>query len=338
MVSRGHHPRIRFDPERPAPMLLRVYHVAGSRGGRRKIVIACDVCSSERELNFCASTLQRAETKLTFCSAECAQKSQQSGGLLRDQIDAVFQERYGVKTPLNLPSSREILRQSLVDGGLAKGQQTLIQRYGVDNPMRIPGVVEKQQNSIRNSRNGQHHFETSRSLERRELTCLKNLGYTHPMRSPTIIAKFPFKDVWRKSHEIKKQNGTYKSSRSERTFEAWLKACFGKSNVERGVEVNGWSIDFRVKIDDFAFYIQYDGVYWHGLDANEAVVRAREGLRARRIVGTLERDREQNKWFASNELLLFRTTDKDFERYRWQLRRKYRQRAIIKSQMILSKT
>ena len=297
-------------------MFSRIERLNGPRSGRRVIVLLCDHCGKERRVNYAASTLEKYKCKLAFCGRDCQISSQKRGGLLREIVDDLFIKRYGVITPLNLEQSRQKLNHALQNGGLNNTKATLVERYDVVNPMNIPGVAAKVQSKIRANRDGLHHLETEISLNKRQKTCLERYGVDHPMRCADIVNRFPFKEVWQKSHSRKKENGTYVQSSSERKFGAWLICVFGKNRVQRGVLVNGWSIDFVVQVDEStAVYIQYDGVYWHGLDANEDIIKVREGPRARRIVKVFERDKEQNAWFKEHERLLYRITDKVFERY-----------------------
>jgi hypothetical protein len=310
-------------------MFLRIDTSEGPRGGRRLIVIACDVCGKERSVAYCVTTLNRYQQRTSFCSSTCQNESQKNGKL-RDQLNVYFVEKYGVKTPL-LTEKAIQAKNLVIKNTYQKSRQTLLERYGVDNPMRINDVAQKQQDAIRSSRNGLHHFETDESLEKRRRTCIERYGHDHPMKVPSIVTSFPFKEVWRKSHLKKKENGTYIQSASERTFGAWLIMLFGKKNVSKGVNVNDWSIDFECEVEGFKFWIQYDGVYWHGLDAPSEVIQARQGPRAHRIANVVRRDEQQNQWFVKQGLLLLRVTDKEFERFIKCQRRKKRMNKQVSS-------
>jgi len=286
-------------------------------------------------VEYSVTTLTHAQCKRRFCSRECQRMSQISGLLRKDQ-ETIWVEKYGVVTPLNMSGSRDRLREALLNGGLDKTKETLQAKYGVDNPMKIAGVPARQQQSIRDKRNGSHHLEIEEGLEKRRQTCVEIYGYDHVMKVPSIIEAFPFKEVWLKSHATKKKNGTYKRSKDERTFEAWLRMVFGKCNVERGVIVNGWSIDFRINIGDSSFYIQFDGDYWHGKDVGEAQLFARKNKQALRIQATFMRDKQQRTWFTDNKLDLQRVTDKEFERFIWQRRKTPKQLRALRRKMSLA--
>lgn len=127
------------------------------------------------------------------------------------------------------------------------------------------------------------------------------------MQAAEVKAKYNFNDIWIKSHETKKQNGTYASSKAEDRFYERLVRLFG--NVERQVsiihDVGQWSIDF--KINDV--YVQFDGVYWHGLDRPVQMIRESGKMRDQAILWAIEGDQLQNAWFAARGLRLVRITD-----------------------------
>ena len=76
--------------------------------------------------------------------------------------------------------------------------------------------------------------------------------------------------------------------------------------------VNGWSIDFYIKPIDK--YVQFDGVYWHGLDRSLDKIKKLEKPRDKRILDTYLLDRRQDSWFEENKLNLFRITDRQFNK------------------------
>ena len=76
--------------------------------------------------------------------------------------------------------------------------------------------------------------------------------------------------------------------------------------------VNGWSIDFYIKPIDK--YVQFDGVYWHGLDCSLDKIKKLEKPRDKRILDTYLLDRRQDSWFEKNDLNLLRITDRQFNK------------------------
>lgn len=290
---------------------VRVDLVDGPRGGRRLIVITCDHCYKEVLVKYFEKNLIRAKTKRMFCSKEC-QKLSQIGGCLKEDNIKLMNEKYGCH-PFNFKSSREKCKISLLNGGIEKGRQTLLTKYGVDNPMRVKQFVQEFKNTV----NSFNEEIRSKIVEKRKQTCLERYGVNHVMKSKEILNNFDFKGVWKKSHLTKKKNGTYKKSKSECLFHAWLITLFGKTNVFHGELVNDWSIDFCVKIDNISLYFQYDGEYWHGLDNS----KQNDGPRSKRIKETYDRDRKQDAWFKENNLILLRPRAKEFEKFIWQLRK-----------------
>jgi len=86
---------------------------------------------------------------------------------------------------------------------------------------------------------------------------------------------------------------------------------FEKENVVHQKWINKWPIDFYVKTIDT--YIQFDGVYWHGLDMPLEEIRKSNKPRDISRIQKWERDREQNLWFKEHGKRLIRITDVQFE-------------------------
>jgi very-short-patch-repair endonuclease len=107
-----------------------------------------------------------------------------------------------------------------------------------------------------------------------------------------------------------KANGTYGKSRHEDELHEFLLRHF--PDIQRQVDINGWSIDFYIPSIDV--YLQLDGVYWHGLNRPREDIESSSNPRDKVIFETMGRDVRQNEWFGSNEKKLVRVTDlQDFE-------------------------
>jgi hypothetical protein len=76
------------------------------------------------------------------------------------------------------------------------------------------------------------------------------------------------------------------------------------------VNVCQYDIDFYVKSIDT--YVQFDGVYWHGLDREKRIIEQSLKPRDKVIFSTIVRDLKQNKDFVNMGLKLIRITDKEF--------------------------
>lgn len=90
-----------------------------------------------------------------------------------------------------------------------------------------------------------------------------------------------------------------------------LQNVFGEANVEHSIIVNGWSIDMHVVSIDT--YVQFDGVYWHGLDRSlDLIERSGKAIDAV-ILEKWRRDREQDAWFECRKMKLVRVTDVEWD-------------------------
>lgn len=113
------------------------------------------------------------------------------------------------------------------------------------------------------------------------------------------------KESWKKAHETKKRNGTYKTSKIERAFCDALKS--------EGVQFLTQPVVLRRPIDVFLIdedvYVQIDGRYWHGLDRLIEEIKASSYPRDRSIAERWEADRRQDEQFTEHGLRLVRVTD-----------------------------
>ena len=89
-----------------------------------------------------------------------------------------------------------------------------------------------------------------------------------------------------------------------------MKDFFGKNDIEHLVMINNREIDFYIKSIDT--YIQFDGIYWHGLDRNINEIKNSDKKRDEGRYKTYMKDREQDGWFKLSDLKLVRITDSEF--------------------------
>jgi len=68
-----------------------------------------------------------------------------------------------------------------------------------------------------------------------------------------------------------------------------------------------WNIDFF--IPEIQTYVQFDGVYWHGLDRPIEEIQESSSKRDKAIYRKWLIDQEQNVWFVANQKRLIRITD-----------------------------
>lgn len=111
----------------------------------------------------------------------------------------------------------------------------------------------------------------------------------------------------KKAFETKKARGLLKSSKLELKFRDSLYEMFGNV-VDHHVMIDRYHCDFLIK--DRNLYVQFDGVYWHGLD------RPYEQLDLR-IKRKYDIDRELDDYAKRSEIRLVRITDIQFLSGMW---------------------
>ena len=193
---------------------------------------------------------------------------------IKKKVRETTLKRYGVKNIFNLPENKQKANSLLAQ---TKRKKTMLKNYGVEHPLQSKILKEKSKK-----------------------TCLERYGVSSASKLPSIQDK---------RHQTMKENGSYNKSKAEDRFYDFLCERFGKKTVERQIRVNNWNIDF--KINDI--YVQFDGVYWHGLDRPLQEIKSSNNPRDKVILETFYRDQFQDQWFKKNNLKLIRITDKQFK-------------------------
>ncbi len=207
-----------------------------------------------------------------FCSNKCSNENRMKLGINEQNLHSKKSRR----------KAQEIWAQKTPEELKKIGnkiKKTYQEKYGVDNISQLPEIKKK-----------------------KEQTVFKNYGVKHQWSSPEIREQI---------HQKMKDNGGYNHiSKPQKRFHKVLIEKFGEQNIEYSIIVNGWEIDFYISTIDT--YIQFDGVYWHGLDRPISEIKKMESQRDKAIIKTVKRDRLQKDWFRNNNLRLVRITDEQF--------------------------
>jgi hypothetical protein len=224
-----------------------------------------------------------------------------------DKQKATNVERHGVPCLLQDGLSRflaenHVDNSSQLPGHRDKVMMTSLERYGVDHPSKDASVREK---------NRAAHVEREEALRKCALTNVDRFGVDWFPQSSQFHHVVDWTAAAKKRHETMKRDGTYAHSRAEDGFYDALCTIFGSENIERNVVVDSHSIDIYVRHIDT--YVQFDGVYWHGLDRPIEVIERSTCPRDRVILGTIKRDEKQRNTFEQLGFRLIRVTDKQFK-------------------------
>lgn len=237
------------------------------RSIRRILKLECDVCHDYFQRRFCKE--ERAK-QFHFCSIECRSKSLKNGGIIAAIVKDACLEKYGV----TVPSKSEAIKQKM--------KNTNLERHGVEWPLQNKNIYDK-------------------VLQ----TNLDRYGAENPYNQQSVKDKANSPTACKKRHETMKHNGSYAKSKPEDRVYEILCERFSFDDVERWKLMNNrWPIDFYVKSIDT--YIQYDGVYWHGLNRKIKELKSSDKPRDKNIYKKWLIDREQDQWFVDNELRLVR--------------------------------
>lgn len=143
-------------------------------------------------------------------------------------------------------------------------------------------------------------------------TCLAKYGVENVQQVPEIKAR-SCQTFLERLEKRQKCLGVW-VSKAENDFYSRLLEYFEESDIVRQKYVSGTHrpIDFYIKSRDV--YVQFDGVYWHGLDRPINIIRERTNQHSQEIANRWDRDREQDRWFQDHQMKLVRVTDVEFDK------------------------
>lgn len=246
----------------------------------------CDYCEImyRKRPRDCTSA-RRSKSGLTYCSNNCKKHALKKGGKLQNAVSQTCVERYGVPVASQAQSAKDAM------------VVTNREKYGVDSVMQMNEMKERRRRTHRERYGVDETFQSSVACAKRQSTWRAKYGQGSP---PQAV------EAAKRAMETQPLKW---SSKAEARFGELLREHFGE--VKHQKWVNGWPIDFYIPSIDT--YVQFDGVYWHGLDRPIELIRASNLVRDKAIVKKWETDRKQDAWFPANRLRLVRVTDIQFK-------------------------
>lgn len=195
-----------------------------------------------------------------------------------------------------------------------------LQKYGVDNPLKIAsihkcGIDAAAKPDVR--RRAQKTYRSHYDINPIQHALEVSRGVSNASQLPEAKEWLNTPKACLKRHNTMKNNGTYNKSKIEDVYYTRLCELHGIENIVRQITIAStrWAIDFYVKNIDT--YIQFDGVYWHGLDRPIEIIAEGKTARDIQIYRKYLTDRIQDEWFKTMNLKLVRITDKQFLQNEW---------------------
>lgn len=118
-----------------------------------------------------------------------------------------------------------------VDAMNKNKERTMIERYGVSNPMHSDEIKERLQK-----------------------TCMQKYGVDNVLFNP---------DIKKKIYNTMHKNGTTPTSSKQIAVFGMLQKYFNESEIIMNKIFNKYSLDIELCIDNLKIDIEYDGWYWH---------------------------------------------------------------------------
>ncbi len=263
-----------------------------SKKGKKILVLLCDYCQKifERSGNHARISLERRHH---YCSKGCTAKSEYS----KESCQLTCIKRYGATHPQKSDTVRN------------KTQKTCIERYGVDNPWKSNLILEKRSETWVRNYGVDNPAKSEEIQTKMKVTCYERYGHGNVWKLHSIHSKCNTQEARQKANKTLQLNDTHGRSKIEDEFFKSIVEHLPGVDAERHVMINGWCID--VRIEDM--YIQFDGLYWHGLNRPIETISTSNKPRDATILKTFMRDRAQDLWFKENKIRLLRITDREFK-------------------------
>lgn len=233
-----------------------------------------------------------------FCSYVCAGTWKLRNGITNENL---FSDANRTKAKDKINKTYNNNKEEIIE----KIKSTHMEKYGVDNVSKSRDIKLKKQNTCIQKFGVPYAAQNENVKQKMIHTFQKKYGTNHPLLN---------EHVKQKALQTMKKKGVVQSqSIIESLFLKTLQNLFGPDDVEQHVLCNNWNIDFYIK--SLNTYVQFDGVYWHGLDRPYDVIASSKNRRDTYILKTIVRDSYQNSWFVQNNKILVRITDKIFKKY-----------------------
>ena len=217
---------------------------------------------------------------------------------IREKIKNTCLEKYGVENPYQIKEvidkiqqkrndKTDIIKSKLSEAYNSKREWRIqrfkegcIEKYGVDNPSKVPEIIQKSINT-RIKLYGHLYNE-----EQFKETCLEKYGVSHPMKTKenrirlSYIGSDPV--IQQKKYNTMKKNHSFTSTKAEdRMYEELIK-LYGKDDIKRqykDLERYPFMCDFYIESKDL--FIECNFYYTHGehkfdIDSTEDQIKLNE--------------------------------------------------------------
>lgn len=234
--------------------------------GHQVVKVLCDYCGREFDMIMSNYTKSTKNTNKVACGKCKNIKTQER-----------LMERYGVKSPAQLQSSKEKTKQtSLERYGCENPMQnpdikkklvdTFVERYGVDSPAKLPQHAEAMKT-----------FDVKKARRSYVRTCMEKYGVDNAAKvqsakdkmRETCIERYGGKssqcspDVREKSWATLKSNGDIPSSKAERVMVSTLIELYGSEACFPQFILGRIAMDCLLVVDGVKIDVEYDGEFWH---------------------------------------------------------------------------
>lgn len=151
-----------------------------------------------------------------------------------------FLEKYGVDNPMKVVGFKE------------KMHKTQLEKYGYKTPFANPQVQENIYKQYREKTGYNNPAQNPRVQEKIKATCLEKYGYEYGLAAPEIREKI--------TQSMCNNNTVPTSSKQKECFNLLRQMGY---EVELNYPLGQLSLDVLISVDNIQIDFEYDGWYWH---------------------------------------------------------------------------
>jgi hypothetical protein len=232
-----------------------------SKSSHFPVLVKCSFCREVKETSHWAIAKIKRKNKNfsldSFCCVECkpskmkeicGNRTKEQYHLQTSRRESTLMERYGVVNPIKAP------------GVLSKRDETVKGRYGVENVFALLEIKDKIKAHNLRTYGVEFYTQSQEYLNKTRETSLAKRGVTHPSQDPAVKEKLRI--TFMGKYGTCWPNNTHGKTQGE--IQTWLNQ-FGYNFQPNHRILEGREIDLYE--DSLKLGIEYCGLYWHTEDS-----------------------------------------------------------------------
>jgi hypothetical protein len=240
-----------------------------TKGSHHRIDLECDVCKKHTKLSFKDYNKNINKHNIYSCSNKCSMNKFKLSCIEKYGVDNIsklsevknkvkysVQEKYGVNNVMLVPDfnlkMRNSQRDTIAKNGdeiIKKRKNTMIEKYGVDAPMKSKTIQKKQMETLLKNFNVTNPSKSNIIKQKKIKTTMRNWGVDNPLKNNLILEKLK---------QTKIKNGNQISDAELTAWQKYKKEVTIITNKNKKLLFKNWDGFDYYDNEKIAEYLQYD--------------------------------------------------------------------------------